>query len=88
MIIKKINFNKNMCYGYSLESPRRGDSNEYPQHMFLWRNNDNYPLIILKFLHCVYRNGSKHLATSNSAVTFEQSFFQHRIRCSKNASGP
>ena len=24
--------------GYSLESPRRGDSNEYPQHMFLWRN--------------------------------------------------
>ena len=27
--------NKNICCGYSLESPRRGDSNDYPQHMFL-----------------------------------------------------
>ena len=26
----------------------RGDSNEYPQHMFLWRNKQNYPLIITK----------------------------------------
>ena len=24
--------------GYSLEVPRRGASNEYPQHMFSWRN--------------------------------------------------
>ena len=23
---------------YSLEAPRRGTSNEYPQHMFSWRN--------------------------------------------------
>ena len=29
--------------GYSLESPRRVDSNEYPQLMFLWRNKQNYP---------------------------------------------
>ena len=26
---------------YSLEAPRRGASNEYPQHMFLWRNKEN-----------------------------------------------
>ena len=26
---------KNLCCGYSLESPCRGDSNEYPQHRFL-----------------------------------------------------
>ena len=38
-------FHKNICCGYSLELPR-GDSNEYPQHMFLWRNN---PIIILKY---------------------------------------
>ena len=25
----------------------RGDSNEYSQHMFLWRNKQNYPLIII-----------------------------------------
>ena len=27
----------------------RGNSSEYPQHMFLWRNNKNYPLVILKY---------------------------------------
>ena len=26
---------------YSLEAPCRGASNEYPQHMFLWRNKKN-----------------------------------------------
>ena len=25
---------KNICYGYSLELPRRGNSNEYPQHIY------------------------------------------------------
>ena len=25
----------------SLEAPPRGSSNEYPQHMFLWRNRKN-----------------------------------------------
>ena len=33
---------------YSLESPRWGDSNEYPQHTILWRNKQNYLLIITK----------------------------------------
>ena len=33
----------------SLESPRQGDSNEYQRHMFLWRNKQNYPLIITKY---------------------------------------
>ena len=26
---------ENICFGYSLEMPRQGASNEYPQHMFL-----------------------------------------------------
>ena len=26
--------NDNICFGYSLEAPRRGASNEYPKHMF------------------------------------------------------
>ena len=37
---------KNIHCGYSLESPRRGDSNEFPQHMFLWTTDENYPSII------------------------------------------
>ena len=46
-----IILHKNICCGYSLESPRRGDSNEHPQHIiFLWRNKQNYPLIITKYL--------------------------------------
>ena len=32
---------ENICCGYSLEAPRRGASNEYPQHMFSWRNKKN-----------------------------------------------
>ena len=36
---------------YSLESPRQGDSNEYPQNMFLWITTENYSLIITKYPH-------------------------------------
>ena len=44
---------KNLCCGYSLESPWRSESNEYPQHIFfLWRTDENYPLIISKYLPC------------------------------------
>ena len=32
---------KNIDCGYSLEPPRRGGSNEYPQSMFLSRNKKN-----------------------------------------------
>ena len=31
-------FAQNIDYGYSLEPPRRGGFNEYPQSMFLSRN--------------------------------------------------
>ena len=33
---------------------KRGTSNEYPQHVFLWRTGENYPRIITKysFLTC------------------------------------
>ena len=33
---------QNIDCGYSLEPPRRGGSNEYPQSMFLRRNNKKY----------------------------------------------
>ena len=29
---------ENLCYGYSLEAPRQGTANEYPQNMFSSRN--------------------------------------------------
>ena len=46
---------KNICCGYSLESPRL--SNEYAQHMFLWRNKQNYPQI--PFLSVLLKFSSK-----------------------------
>ena len=29
-----IKTSSNICFGYLLESPHRGDSNKYPKHMF------------------------------------------------------
>ena len=45
---------KNKCCGYSLESPWCSEAilmgtQYYPQHMFLWRTIENYPLIIAKY---------------------------------------
>ena len=31
------NLHKNLCCGYSIESPCRGDSNEHPQHRFFMK---------------------------------------------------
>ena len=41
MLISFLFLNKNICCWYSLEAPRRGASNEYPQHMYLSRNKKN-----------------------------------------------
>ena len=61
---------KNIRCGCSLELPRPGDSNVYPQHMFdeailmsthnmfLWRIDENYPWIIMKYLLICYIWGS------------------------------
>ena len=37
---------QNIDCGYSLEPPRRGRSNEYPQSMFLSRNKKNIRIFI------------------------------------------
>ena len=53
---------ENICCGYSLEAPRQGASNEYPQHMFSWRNKKNIYLI----LTLIYTNG--RLCSFNASV--------------------
>ena len=32
--------NENICCGYTLEVPKQGASNEYPQHIFSCRNKN------------------------------------------------
>ena len=41
-LISFLFLDENICCGYSLEAPRRGASNEYPQHMFSSRNKKKY----------------------------------------------
>ena len=41
-------FSMKTCCGYSLEVPLRGTSNEYPQHMFSWRNKKISILFVQK----------------------------------------
>ena len=41
MLISFLFLHENICCGYSLEVPLWGTSNEYLQHMFLWRNKKN-----------------------------------------------
>ena len=38
----------NIGFYATLESPRRGDSNEHPQHRFLCKNDENNLSIIIK----------------------------------------
>ena len=47
-IIFFLFLHENIYCGYSLEVPRRGVSNEYPQHMFLWRNKKDISIFRMK----------------------------------------
>ena len=56
MWISFLFLHKSICCGYSLEVPLRGASNEYPQHMFSWRNKKNtmwIPPLICSYATCV-----------------------------------
>ena len=52
MLVSFLFLHENVCCGYSLEAPRRGASNEYPQHMFPWRNKKN--IMCIPPLICSY----------------------------------
>ena len=52
MLISFLFLHENICCGHPLEAPRWGASNEYPQHMFSWRNKKNImwiPLLICSY---------------------------------------
>ena len=61
----------------------RGDSNEYPQHMFLWRTDENYPSIIIKYppyLSFSYWAAVELDASSPASVTLRRSYVVEQIR--------
>ena len=54
-IVKLLNLcSKNIDCGYSLEPPRRGGSNEYPQSMFLNRNMKNIRCFLFVCFFCFF----------------------------------
>ena len=53
---------QNIDCGYSLEPPRRGGSNEYPQSMFLRRNKKIYVYSCKPQFHCI-KVGFKEVKT-------------------------
>ena len=63
--------------GYSLESSRRGDSNEYSQHIFLWRNKQNYPLVLIKYPSYMYLFFWKSYI--NGCILFLHSSYTHLV---------
>ena len=56
-------------------------TNEYPQHMVLWRNKQNYPLIITKYppylFHCIQTSRSGSEPVRCGIECFQ--FFRHRL---------
>ena len=54
--IKINSLAQNIDCGFSLEPPRRGGSNEYPQSMFWIKNKEGHTLhrhvIVMFLLHC------------------------------------
>ena len=47
MVIFSISFNMTICWVFSLESPHRGDSNEYTHHTII-NKNENHPKLYKK----------------------------------------
>ena len=59
---------RNLCCGYLLESPRRGDSNKYPQHMFLGVLNTVFLSISNYLPHLELRNRSIQIVVVTNFV--------------------
>ena len=68
MLIFFLFLHENIYCGYSLEAPHWGTSNEYQQHMFLWRNKKNI-MWILPFI-CSYECPPIRVMSSLPSHTF------------------
>ena len=39
---------EHICFGYALDAPRQGTSNEDPNHIFKWRNKKKMPILFVR----------------------------------------
>ena len=56
-----IKSSSNICFGYLLESPQRGDSNKYPKHMFYEEIRIKQGLSYISFCPLKILNNSKFI---------------------------
>ena len=69
---------ENICCGYPLEASWRGASNEYPQHMFSWRNEKN--IMWIPPLICSYENSCVRPCSKHPTLLF---FYQYKCKIKK-----
>ena len=56
MDILSIFFNMKVCCAFSLESPHRGDSNEYTQYTIFYIKKENHPKFSQIRSHLIFSN--------------------------------
>ena len=61
-----FNTPRNICCGYLLELPRRGNSNKYPQHMFHGENKEKELFVIYHLVHVAILYRGKFFLTEES----------------------
>ena len=74
---------KTYVCGYLLESPRRGDSNNYPQHMFLGVLNTEFLNISNYLPHLELRNRSIQIVVVTNFVVISNVGIK-RFDCTSN----
>ena len=81
----------NICFGYLLESPHRGDSNNYPKHMFCEEIRIKQGLSYISFCPLRIHYNSKFilmtsLVTNAVVVTRVHCFRYYQTICRENES--
>ena len=74
---------KNICCGYSLEASHWDASNEYPQHMFSWRNKKIFNTFPLK--NVPYLELCPYIPSLDMDCIFTLLWRMHEYACIKDA---
>ena len=84
MLVSFLFLHENICCGYALEAPRRGTSNEYPQHIYSSRNKKaimwipplicSYVILVLFFSISNSGSGLGNVEPTSSVVSVSDSF--------------
>ena len=66
---------------YSLEAPLWGASNEYPQHMFSWRNEKKYKYFWVELFEAILSNFFTFIDHKSRMTQMDSFEFHFYITC-------